>query len=200
MSMMMEGLDAHSARRYPQATNHMSKFFRLIVSLIVLVSASSPLMVLAAEKTLPYGAPVKFEISRLGIIANVEKTSISKAGILEAPKKPANVGWYRNGTIPGQPGNAFISGHLNTFTSTAIFWKLNKIRVGDVIVITNDKHQKLKFKVTKKAVYPWRQAPLKDMLGATKARHLNLITCAGTWSHSQHNYSHRLVVFSTLVK
>lgn len=153
----------------------------------------------AASKPIPYGEPVKIEISRVGIRAAIEKVTISDRGILQAPRNPNKVGWYRNGAIPGKRGNAFMYGHLNTTRSTAIFWKLRNVRVGDIVVVTNDKGQRLKFRVTSRQVYARNAAPLRAILGSTSKRRLNLMTCAGTWSSRERNYSHRLVVYTELI-
>lgn len=153
----------------------------------------------ATPKPIPYGEPVKIEISRVGIRAAIEKVTISDRGILQAPKSPKKVGWYRNGAIPGKRGNAFMYGHLNTTTSTAIFWKLRNVRVGDTVVVTNDKGQRLKFRVTSRQMYARNAAPLRAIIGSTSKRRLNLMTCAGTWSSRKRNYSHRLVVYTELL-
>lgn len=170
-----------------------------VLAVVVGVQFMAPLTATVEAQPVPYGAPVLIEIPRIGVRAKIENLGISKSGILNAPRTPDRVGWYKNGTLPGQRGNAFMYGHLNTFTSTAVFWKLRYLRTGDLIIVTNDRKQKLTFKVTVKKTYPWNAAPFSQILGRSRAKHLNLMTCAGYWSSRQHNYSHRLVVFTDLV-
>lgn len=172
-----------------------------IFAIVLLAALCVPVVTVhaATAKPIPYGEPVKIEISRIGIRAAIEKVTISDRGVLQAPKNPSKVGWYRNGTVPGKRGNAFMYGHLNTTSSTAIFWKLRNVRVGDTVIVTNDKGQRLKFRVTSRQLYARNAAPLRSILGATTKRRLNLMTCAGTWSSRVRNYSHRLVVYTELL-
>jgi sortase (surface protein transpeptidase) len=55
--------------------------------------------------------------------------------ILDVPKDPDNVGWYKPGTLPGAHGNAVFAGHVDDLTSPAVFYDLHKLVNGDKIIV-----------------------------------------------------------------
>ncbi len=148
----------------------------------------------------PYGAPVEFRIPRLGISGKVEKTTVDAKGALTAPKDPKKVGWYRNGTIPGNKGNAVMMGHVDWYDGPAVFHRLRQARRGDVVVVTNDRGKKLRFRVTKVKSYADGTAPIRDIAGPAESAHLNLFTCNGTYNPVTKKYSGRLVIYADLIK
>ncbi|MBI4092816.1 MAG: class F sortase [Candidatus Kerfeldbacteria bacterium] len=167
---------------------------------LVAQSANSPTLSKRSVKPVAYGAPVLFRIPRLGIKAAVEKTSIDSKGQLAAPRDPKKVGWYRNGTIPGKRGNALIAGHVDWYDGPAVFWKLRSIRRGDVVEVVNDYGQVLRFRVVATGAYKNGSLPMDRMVRKTRAFHLNLYTCGGAFNRTERNYSHRVVVFTELIR
>lgn len=144
--------------------------------------------------------PVVISIPSINVGAKVEGLGVDKKGKMIAPKSAWSVAWFSGGVKPGDAGNAVMYGHINTTSSpTGIFARLKDVRIGDTIVVTDAAGTVRTFRVTKTAVYPVAKVPMDQLVGSTDARHLNLYTCAGTWSRLFGNYSHRLVVFSTLV-
>lgn len=154
----------------------------------------------ATQHLTPYGAPVKLVIPSINVKANVEYTGINGAGILLAPKDPQQVGWFRNGTIPGLRGNAIIGGHVNWKTGSAVFRSLARLRRGAVVQVVNDYGKTLRFQVTGVQIYRNGAVPLSQVVGASRGAHLNLYTCTGTYNYYAKNYSHRIVVYTNLVK
>ncbi len=180
-------------------------YWRKIITTVVIVSlASPPLSALARTtakpKTVPYGAPMELRIPKLGLKAKVEKTSVDRQGQLEAPKNPKQVGWYRNGAVPGKPGNAVIGGHVDWYDGPAVFRSLGRLRRGDVVEVKNDHGRVLKFRVTAVGIYYNGSVPVAQITGPTKKRGLNLYTCTGSFNRSAKNYSHRVVVFTELIR
>lgn len=190
------------------------KLSRSIIAVLVAVSVSGtgvlPLHADAVvrKKTVirddgpavPYGAPVEFRIPRLGVSGKVEKTTVDAKGALTAPKDPKKVGWYRNGTIPGNKGNAVMLGHVDWYDGPAVFYRLRQVRRGDVIVVTNDRGKKLRFRVTKVKSYADGTAPIGEIAGPADGAHLNVFTCNGTYDRATKKYSGRLVIYTDLVK
>jgi sortase (surface protein transpeptidase) len=166
----------------------------LLVSPATVVAATRP------NKPLPYGAPVELRIPKIGVTSKVEKTSTNRQGQLEAPKKPSQVGWYRNGTVPGKRGNAVIGGHVDWYTGPAVFQGLGRLRRGDLVEVENDHGRVLKFRVTKVGTYYNGSMPVAQITGPTTKFALNLYTCTGSYNRSAKNYSHRVVVFTELVR
>jgi len=54
--------------------------------------------------------------------------------------------------------------------------------------------------VTELHTYHLADAPLARIFGPTSARHLNLITCSGTWQAQEHQFNERLAVYTRLLQ
>ncbi len=164
---------------------------------------AGPTKVVISDKGLPvipYGAPVRLRIPRIGVATKLESTSIDSKGILESPKDPKKAGWYRNGPMPGQPGNAIIVGHVDWYDGPAVFYRLSRLRKGDIVEVVNDYKITLRFRVTEVRSYANGSAPLNKIAGRTKHTHLNLVTCGGSYNRSAKNYSHRIVAYTELIQ
>ena len=153
----------------------------------------------ATPQPTPFGGgrPVRLSIPAIGVKdGNVVDVGLEPNGAMETPKGWWDLGWYKLGSVPGEVGNAVISGHLDSDTGPSIFWNLNRLRKGDKIIVELADGAKRSFAVEKLESYPFNKAPLDRIFGATDKRHLNLITCAGTFDKGHANYSNRLVVYA----
>lgn len=147
-------------------------------------------------------AAVHLLIPKIGVDAPIEMVGLDPTGRLQVPTKNqwSDVGWYRNGTTPGEQGSAVMDGHLDTNTGApAIFWKLNALQVGDMVMVRDKTGRMEQFRVFKVQSYDINQAPLDQIFSKKDGEYLNLITCAGSWDYSQNQFQQRLVVFTKLV-
>ncbi|HZO71391.1 MAG TPA: class F sortase [Ktedonobacteraceae bacterium] len=152
--------------------------------------------------------PVRLQISRLHIDAGIINVGLTPSGQMDAPVSQAinspywtNAFWYDQGAAPGQVGNAVIAGHVDRVGGDpALFWSLGTLKTGDPIYVTAVNQKTFTFIVQRVVAYPVT-APgdqvLNEIFGPTNERHLNLITCSGTWTAQ--GYDQRLVVFTTQV-
>ena len=146
-------------------------------------------------------APVQLVIPKIGVRASVESVGVDRTGAMAAPSGPYTVGWWAAGTLPGDPGNAVIDGHLDSArVGAAVFWRLGDLRAGDQIQLRMPGNRTLTFIVDHTAIYPFDNAPLADIFGSTDTPSLNLVTCTGFFDRSSKNYDRRLVVYSKLQK
>jgi hypothetical protein len=141
---------------------------------------------------------VRLRIPALGLMTAIEPVGLH-AGAMDVPTNVWHVGWYHLGPRPGAVGNAVIDGHLDSTTGPAIFLTLHNLRVGDRIYVMDRAGIERTFVVTEMHSYPLAGAPLARIFGPTSGRHLNLITCSGTWQAWEHLYDQRLVVYTRLV-
>lgn len=146
--------------------------------------------------------PEKLEIPALGINTDVQHVGVKPNGNMANPNNFTDVGWYKLGTVPGQPGSAVMAGHVdNGLALAGVFKHLGDIKVGDDVYVTDKSGNRLHFVVTKTASYPYDNAPAKDIFTSSDGKaHLNLITCTGDWIANQKTYSERLVVYTTLAR
>ncbi len=146
-----------------------------------------------------YVIPNKIKIPSIQVDTFVERVGVTKEGNMDVPKNIWNTAWFGNGGYrPGDPGNAVIAGHLDAPGTVAVFWNLDKIKVGDKVILTDQSGKTMTFEVYDKQVYPINNAPLQTIFGPSNEAHLNLITCGGTFDRSAHIYNKRLVVYTRL--
>ena len=138
-------------------------------------------------------APTSVAIPSVGLKAPVVAVGVNSKGEMDVPDGQTNeVGWYGGGTVPGNIGSAVLDAHV-----FAAFSKLNKVKVGSDIYVTEGTHT-LHFVVSQVQTYALSALSPQTLFARADARRLNLITCAGTYVPSIGTYDHRLVVYATL--
>ena len=145
--------------------------------------------------------PTRLVIPTIGLNASVESLGVLANGDLATPRKRpwADVGWYASGPLPGEPGSAVIDGHLDRPGGfPAVFWRLRDLQVGNAVLVMDAKGKTILFRVTRVALYPPQDAPLREIFEKNGGTYLNLITCAGDWIPSQSQTTLRLVVYTSL--
>jgi sortase A len=151
------------------------------------------------QNEIQFGIPIRLNIPKLGVTANVEAVALDIKNNMDVPQKVEDVGWYKLGIKPGEKGNAVIDGHYDDVTGApVVFYNLISLQVGDPIETVDNNGKKLTFIVQKKANYAYNQFPLLEVFGQSNGKNLNLITCSGTWDKNNKTYADRLVIYSTL--
>jgi sortase (surface protein transpeptidase) len=138
----------------------------------------------------------------IGVDAYVEQVGLTSENAMDVPREWGNVAWYRRGYRPGELGNSVVAGHLDTSSGgPAVFWSLHELTPGDEIHVTYENGDLYTFIVQGSEYYLHdAQGPIIDRIfGESLTPDLNLVTCDGAWDRGQATYSHRLVVFTTLV-
>jgi len=141
--------------------------------------------------------PQQLEIPAIGVKAPVEEVGLTSDGAMDVPKQWDDVGWYRYGPLPGDPGNSAIAGHLDSTTAPAVFWRLGALKPGDKIMVRLSDSKTITFVVTEKDSYAFDKAPIDRIFGPASSSNLNLITCGGSWDAFTKNYSNRIVIYAT---
>jgi hypothetical protein len=57
--------------------------------------------------------PQQIRIPAIGVAATVEPVGLGPDFSMDVPRVVTDVGWYSLGSVPGQPGDAVIDGHLD---------------------------------------------------------------------------------------
>lgn len=142
--------------------------------------------------------PTALEIPSIHLHSVIEPVALHN-GQMDVPRAFDKVGILAPWTKPGENGNAVIAGHLDHYTGPAIFFNLKKVNPGDQILLSNAQGQKLRFSVSKVAVFKTEEAPIEEIFGNASYPHLNLITCAGKFNKKTQEHAMRLVVFSQFI-
>lgn len=144
------------------------------------------------------GPPTRLDIPAIGVDAAVQAVGVLPSGQLGVPSNWTDVAWYRDGPVPGQPGDAVIDGHLDSYTAPAVFWKLSSLRAGDTIHVQLSTGAPVDFTVDSLRQIPYQSQDLGDIFSTRGPPSLTLITCGGQWLAAQRVYAERLVVHAEL--
>lgn len=145
------------------------------------------------------GFPIRLTIPAININADIQHLGVTQAGEMEVPNNNIDVGWFDLGPRPGERGDAVIAGHFNGKNGkVGVFAKLDKLKMGDMLFVKDDKGKTTAFVVRESRTYDPGYA--NDVFNSNDGVHLNLITCDGVWDETKNSYSKRLVVFSDAVK
>jgi sortase A len=164
------------------------------------VVTSTPVPVLTTKVTVPlvpnHGLPVRLQIPSIKVDAAIGYMGRTETGNMAVPNNIVDVGWYKYGPLPGNTGSAVIAGHIDgNGGKPGVFINLDKLQVGDTILVLEGKGQTSTFIVKLLRTYGQDEQPPEVFTSSTGA-HLNLITCSGAWDRTQHHFLERLVVFA----
>ena len=132
-------------------------------------------------------------IPRIDIDTRIERVGLDAHGGMASPSSLDAVGWFNQGPLPGQPGDAVIAGHFGLPREPAVFRNLHALRPGDAVQVVWPDGRTVDFRVTSSETVPASAHPSDVFARAGPAR-LSLITCAGAWEQGQVTYSDRLIV------
>ena len=143
--------------------------------------------------------PAHIEIPSIGVAAAIEQTGILENGEMGVPLNVNKVGWFEPGFKAGAKGHSVLAGHVDSPTGPAVFYYLTKVKVGELVTLTDTEGRKMIFEVKEINSYQTDQAPIKEIFGKSDKRMLNLITCTGDFYRDIGSYEERLVVSAELV-
>ena len=141
--------------------------------------------------------PTRLRIPRLNVDAKIEHVSLTSSWAMEAPKIPADAGWFSMGPRPGETGSAVIAGHYGWKDGIpAAFDNLHALVKGDEIFVERKDGTTVTFIVREVLLYGEKDDASAIFGSSDGKAHLNLITCEGIWNKVSKSYSDRRVVFA----
>jgi hypothetical protein len=151
-------------------------------------------VVLAAE---PAGAapPVHLSVPEVGVDAALTGAGLD-AGALVPPADPALAGWYTGGPVPGLPGPAVITGHVDWAGRPGVFARLDELRPGAEVLVGRADGSTARFTVTRVVHRAKTDFPIEEVYAPTSSAELRLITCGGEFDRSRGSYTDNVVVFA----
>jgi hypothetical protein len=142
--------------------------------------------------------PVGIEIGAIGVSAAVIRLGLNRDGSLEVPTRYEDTGWWTGGARPGEPGPAVIAGHVDSRTGPAVFFRLDRLRARDPIVVVRRGGSRVRFLVQRVARYRKAAFPTAAVYGPTRGPTLRLITCSGAFDPASGHYLDNTVVYARL--
>lgn len=139
--------------------------------------------------------PTQLIIPSIRLNVPVIDVGLNAAGEMDVPDGSTNnVGWYEDGTVPGEFGSAVLDAHVY-----AAFKNLRYAKIGDDVYVVMNSGKKLHFRIEASYVYPLQELKPEWLFSGNDKRRLNLITCAGKFIPSMDTYDKRLIVYTVLV-
>lgn len=144
--------------------------------------------------------PVRLCIPSVELSTKIVPVHVMPDGRLGVPKSSQVAGLFVDGVMPGQRGNALISGHVDNYKGPAVFYPLKKLQPGAYIFLFDEKNNYLMYEVMEVESYFTKDAPLQRIFGDTSEYRMNLITCTGKYNRNKKEHEQRLVVYTRLVQ
>ena len=151
-------------------------------------------------RPVPRSRPVHLSIPIIGVSVPLSVLTLNKNGTVNVPTKFSEPGWYNGDRSPGQEGSAVILGHVDGYNGPAVFYHLDKLKLGNRVDVTLADGRTLQFAVIGERMYKKTNFPDKLVYGARKYPALQLVTCGGIFDPSTGHYLSNVVVFTALIK
>jgi hypothetical protein len=155
--------------------------------------------------TAPRGAmdhdrwPAQVSIARLGVTAPVGPVGVGSQGALVVPASPSDVGWYHGGAVPGEPGVALLTSHIDTRTEgRGVFAGLVRLEIGDVVTVLAADGTEQRWTVTARTQHAKEELP-DGLFARTGAPTLALVTCGGPFDRAARSYRDNVIVWAELL-
>ena len=140
--------------------------------------------------------PSTLSIPRIGVRAPIVAVGRKANGAMQTPD-PGQVGWYRHGPHPGEPGPAVLVGHVDTRTAPDVFYDLGQLRPGDEILVGQPDGTTSRFLVGRLEQHPKTALPTSRIWTKANRPLLGLITCTGSYDQATHHYRDNLIVYTS---
>jgi hypothetical protein len=139
--------------------------------------------------------PVSLHIDGLGIEgAPIVPVGVEATGEMEVPEAD-EVGWYRHGPAPGEPGSGVLAAHIAYNGVDGVFRHLSDLDGGAEVVVAFDDGTSMRFVVSEIARYAKTDLP-DDVFAREGDPRLALITCGGDFDHKNRSYEDNVVAYA----
>ena len=141
--------------------------------------------------------PVGLQIPILGVDAPVNASGVEANGDMEVPANVTDVGWYKFGPAPGDPGSAVLAAHVDLASQgPGVFFDLRTIEPGDVIHVVFDDGGTEAYRAEARNIYDKTELPTEAIFSREGPSVLTLITCGGGFNPSIGRYDSNVVVYA----
>ncbi len=159
------------------------------------VRATGP-MAAPSQAPIPTARPATILIASINVHRPIEAVGVDRSGRMYLPENLWDAGWYKEGPVPGAPGDAVIEGHAGYPKAPLLFGRLSQLHKGDIIVVVLADGSRQLFTVDSLKIWPDGTGP-PDMGQPYGPARLTLITCTGPFDDHYKTYADRLAVEAT---
>jgi hypothetical protein len=142
--------------------------------------------------------PTGLSVPAAGVAADhLDDLTLDGRGGLPAPAGPQDVGWFTEGSVPGQAGPAVVVGHVDSWQGPGVFSRLRDLRAGDAIDVPRSDGTVAHFVVDSVERFGKDDFPTDRVYGPTAGPALRLVTCGGPFDRTTRSYVDNVVVFAS---
>jgi sortase (surface protein transpeptidase) len=147
----------------------------------------------------PMRVPTGLRIEAIGVAAEIRPYGVDRAtGQMDVPDNVVDVGWYKYGSSPGEPGSAVLAAHVDLLgQGPGVFFDLHRLEPGDLIGVQFDDRSEITFSVQAIATYLKLDLPSEVIFSRTGPPVLTLVTCGGAFDSSISRYDSNVVVYAS---
>jgi hypothetical protein len=152
--------------------------------------------------TAPRGAidvslwPVRVDVPALAVTAPVQAVGVGEARELIIPPSPMDVGWFQGGSVPGEPGVALLTSHVDTREQgRGVFAGLVTLEAGDLITVTSADGAVQRWTVVARTQHRKDALP-QALFSRSGPAQLALVTCGGPFDRTARSYRDNVIVWA----
>ena len=147
----------------------------------------------------PRVRPMVLGIGDIDVLHPVRAVGLEENGELEVPDE-TEIGWYRYGAAPGQPGATVLAAHVTWNRTIGPFLRLGELEPGEQVTVALDDGSKRIYEVTERTMYDKDSLPRERIWRTTGPETLVLITCGGDFNRNIRRYRQNIVVYAVPVE
>jgi sortase family protein len=144
--------------------------------------------------------PRHISIPAIGASARIVPLRLEQDGTMETPDRWEDAGWYEPGREPGERGPAVITGHVDSTSGPAVFYRLRDLRRGDLVRVGRADGSVVRFRVEGLERWPKATFPTRRVFGRTHTSTLRLVTCSGAFDRASGHYVDNTIVYAARVR
>jgi sortase (surface protein transpeptidase) len=135
-------------------------------------------------------------IPAIGVKTRLVPLGVTATGVPQVPASIAVAGWYTFSPRPGATGSAVIAGHIDSVSGPGVFFRLRKLRPGELVYVQRRHARMAVFKVTAVQTFLKSRFPTAAVYDPVPNAQLRLVTCGGTFDPATHHYLSNVIVFA----
>lgn len=140
--------------------------------------------------------PTGLAIPALDVRAPVESVGVGADRELIIPPSPMDVGWFQGGAVPGEPGVALLTSHIDTRTEgRGVLSGLVRLSEGDEVEVTIADGTVQRWTVIARTQHHKSDLP-PGLFSLTGDPVLALVTCGGPFDASVRSYRDNVIVWA----
>ncbi len=140
--------------------------------------------------------PTGLAIPALGVRAPVESVGIGAGRALIIPASPMDVGWFQGGAVPGEPGVALLTSHIDTRAEgRGVLSGLVRLGEGDEIEVTTADGSVQRWSVIARTQHAKVDLP-PELFSLSGTPVLALVTCGGPFDSTARSYRDNVIVWA----